>query len=344
MKIKQWILIVLLLATWGISQDRLVGAGATFPYPLYSKMFAGYFEQTGVLVNYQSIGSGAGMRQLMNETVDFGATDIYMDNAKMVGLKAPVLHIPIVIGAVAVAYNLPGQKLNLSAAVVSQIYQKKILYWNDPQIKAINPHSHLPKQKIIVIHRSDASGTTAIFTEFLSLENSHWKQTAGAGQSVAWPTGLGAKGNDGVTALVKQLPGSIGYVELAYARQNNIQIAAIKNNANEYVLPSEQTIRLAAQDSVQEDLRTMLSARQSNGYPISGFTWILIYQEQNYRNRDYGKARELVKLLWWMINDGQKYAERLHYAPLPESVALQAQKLLLSVTFNGTPLLQADKE
>jgi phosphate transport system substrate-binding protein len=320
---------------------ELLGAGATFPYPLYSKMFANYHKSTGVKVNYQSIGSGGGVRQIFGETVDFGASDAFVKDSKLAEAPRKMLHVPIVLGAVAVSYNLNGvSELNLSSEVLADIFLGKITKWNDKAIATDNKGVTLPDQKIVVVHRSDGSGTSAIFTDFLSKVSKEWAEGVGAGKSVKWPAGLGAKGNEGVSGLVKQMPGSIGYMELAYTIQNKMPVVAVKNASGNFVKPALESTSLAAQGTIPEDTRvTLTNCDADQGYPIAGFTWILLYQEQAYKDRSEEKARELVKLLWWMIHDGQKMAEPLHYAKLPAQAVVQAEKILKSVTFNGKPLL-----
>ena len=298
----------------------LTGAGATFPYPLYSKWFDVYSRQAGTQINYQSIGSGGGINALKNNTVDFGASDAPLNNADMRAMPGAVAHIPTVAGAVAVVYNGAPRGVRLSGPVLADIFLGKITRWNDAQIAALNAGMRLPSRRITVVHRSDGSGTSFIFTSYLKAVSGAWSGQVGAGKSVAWPTGIGGKGNDGVAASVKQTSGSIGYVELAYAKQNNLTYAAIRNRSGAYVLPSVGGVTAAAGASaraIARDVRSsIVNASGINSYPISGFTYILVYVNQ----RDKNKGRETVKFLNWAIHAGQRYAAALEYAPLPRSV------------------------
>lgn len=298
----------------------LTGAGATFPYPLYSKWFDVYNRQTGTQINYQSIGSGGGINALKNNTVDFGASDAPLNNADMRAMPGAVAHIPTVAGAVAVVYNGAPRGVRLSGPVLADIFLGKITRWNDAALIALNPGMSLPSRRITVAHRSDGSGTSFIFTSYLKAVSPAWARQVGAGKAVDWPTGIGGKGNDGVAAVVKQTPGSIGYVELAYAKQNRLTYASIRNRSGAYVLPSVGGVTAAAGASaraIARDVRSsIVNASGINSYPISGFTYILVYTNQ----RDKNKGRETVKFLNWAIHAGQRYAAALDYAPLPRSV------------------------
>lgn len=299
---------------------RLTGAGATFPYPLYSKWFDVYNRQTGTQINYQSIGSGGGINALKNNTVDFGASDAPLNNSDVRGMPGAVAHIPTVAGAVAVVYNGAPRGMRLSGAVLADIFLGKITRWNDAPIASLNPGMRLPSRRITVAHRSDGSGTSFIFTNYLKAVSPAWARQVGAGKSVDWPTGIGGKGNDGVAAVVKQTPGSIGYVELAYAKQNGLVYAAMRNRAGAFVLPSVGGVTAAAAASsraISRDVRaSIVNAAGARSYPISGFTYILVYTNQ----RDKAKGRETVRFLNWAIHAGQGYAKSLDYAPLPRSV------------------------
>jgi phosphate transport system substrate-binding protein len=319
--------------------EGLLGAGATFPYPLYSKMFDVYHQKHGVRINYQSIGSGGGIRQLESKTIDFGATDAFMSEEKLRKAPATIVHIPMCLGAVVVTYNIPGNPtLKLTPAVLADIFLGAITKWNDPRIAELNPEAKLPKNKIVVVHRSDGSGTTFIFTDFLSKVSSAWREKVGKGKSVKWPTGLGAKGNEGVSGLVKQAKGSIGYCELAYALHNDMPQALIKNATGNFIKPEIKSISQAANVEIPPHTRVSLTNTDAEqGYPISSFTWIIVYQEQNYGKRTNEKAEALMKLLWWMTHDGQKYATPLDYAPLPDPAVTAAEKIIKSVTFDGKP-------
>lgn len=318
---------------------ELLGAGATFPYPLYSKMFDAYHKEQGIKINYQAIGSGGGIRQLINKTVDFGGTDAFMTDAEMNELL-PIVHIPVCLGAVAVTYNLPEElQLNISPDVLGDIFLGSITRWNDPRLQATNPGLKLPDMNIVVVHRSDGSGTTFIFTDYLSKVSSAWLSKVGRGTAVNWPAGLGAKGNPGVAGLVKQLPGSVGYVELIYALQNSMPVASVRNKKGSFVKPSLESTSLAANLPIPDDTRVSLTDTDAQeGYPISGFTWIIAFREQNYNRRPLEKAQGLVKLLWWMTHEGQKYVAPLDYAPLPKAAVEKAEVLIKSITYDGKPV------
>ncbi len=320
----------------------LLGAGATFPYPLYSKWFHVYNQITGVKVNYQAIGSGGGIRQLMNRTVDFGGTDAFMSDEELAQAPAKILHIPTTLGAVVVTYNLPGNpQLRFTPQVLASIFMGEITRWNDPRLVSTNPYIRLPNMKIIVVHRSDGSGTTNIFTDYLSKVSEEWAQKVGRGKSVKWPVGLGGKGNSGVAGLIKQIPGSIGYVELAYAKQNHLPSSTVQNKAGNFIEPSLKSISLAANIPLPPDTRVSLTNTESpQGYPISGFTWIILYQEQNYSGRSRTRTKALVDLLWWCIHNAQKYNEALLYGRLPKAAVERGETILKSVAYKGSPLLK----
>ncbi|NUP55738.1 MAG: phosphate ABC transporter substrate-binding protein PstS [Gemmatimonadaceae bacterium] len=318
----------------------LTGAGATFPYPIYSKWFADYASQKGVKINYQSIGSGGGIRQLSEQTVDFGASDSPMSDDEMAKAKGgPIIHVPTVIGAVALIYNLPElkQPLKLDGATLADIYLGTIKKWNDSRIAALNAGVALPATDILVVHRSDGSGTSYIFTDFLSAVSPAWKAGPGKGKEVQWPTGLGAKGNEGVAGQVKQTPGAIGYAELAYAKQNNLATATVRNAAGQFVAPSIESATAAAAGAVaalpaNTDYRvSIVNAKGAGAYPITSFTWILLYQNQ----RDATKGKQLVDFLNWALTDGEKEASSLDYAPLPEAMSKQLVERLKSIKVGG---------
>ncbi len=320
---------------------ELLGAGATFPYPLYSLLFNEYYKEHNVKVNYQAIGSGGGIRQILNKTVDFGGTDAFMNDKELAKANAKILHIPTCIGAVVISYNINGSPdLKLTPNIIADIFLGKIKKWNDKKIQAINPGIQLPDGKIMVIHRSDGSGTTFVFSDYLTKVSREWATRVGKGKSLNWPVGLGGKGNPGVAGLIKQTPGSIGYIELIYALQNKIKFASVKNKKGNFVVPSLETVSLAAAGKVPADTRVSITDTDSpKGYPISSFTWLIFYQEQNYNGRDIAKAKSLMNLLWWIIHDGQKYPKNLDYAPIPKSVVKKAEKILKSVTYNGKTVL-----
>ncbi|MGK2934074.1 MAG: phosphate ABC transporter substrate-binding protein PstS [Gemmatimonadaceae bacterium] len=304
----------------------LTGAGATFPYPLYSKWFSDYATATNVRINYQSIGSGGGIRQLSEGTVDFGATDGPMTDDELAKAKGgAIMHFPTVMGAVAIAYNLPdlSGELRLSGPVVAQIFLGTIRKWNDSRIAAQNPGVTLPARDVLVIHRSDGSGTTYVFSDYLTAVSPEWAAGPGRGKDVAWPTGLGGKGNEGVAGQIKQIPGAIGYVELAYANQNDLPVASVLNAAGEFVAPSIEAVTaaaagVAARLPADTDYRiSIVNSPGSGAYPISSLTWLLLYREQT----DSVKARKLGDFLRWALTEGEKQAAALDYAPLPAAIA-----------------------
>lgn len=327
-------------------QVELIGAGATFPYPLYSKWFDVYYKKTGTKVNYQSIGSGGGIRQIMQKTVDFGATDGYMSDAEMGELEEKILHIPTALGAVVITYNIPGNpRLRLGPDVIADIFLGNVTEWNDPEIKKLNQNVDLPQLDIVVVHRSDGSGTTFIFTDYLGKVSKAWKIKVGTGKSVRWPVGVGGKGNEGVSGLVRMIPGSIGYVEQVYAEQNNLPLAAVKNKSGNFILPDTRSVSIAADIKLPDDLRVSITDTEAPlGYPISGFTWLLVYKEQAYSSRTFKHARALVDLLWWCVHDAQKYNEPLLYARIPELVREKAEVLLRSITYKGTSILNGQNK
>ena len=322
------------------AQMKLNGAGATFPYVIYSKWFDVYSKKSGVEFNYQSIGSGGGIKQVTEGTVDFGASDAFLSTDQMNAIKdkqgSDVIHIPTVMGAVVITYNLPaaGKDLRLSPEVLAGIYLGQITNWNDSKITAINPGKNLPDQAIIVAHRSDGSGTTNIFTDYLVKVSKLWAVNIGKGTSVNWPVGLGGKGNEGVAGLVKQSEGAIGYVELAYAVQNNLSYALLQNKSGKFVQASFDAVSAAAAsfaDNMPSDFRLMITdAGGKDAYPICGFTWLLIYKDM----KDKSKAQEIAKFLKWAMTDGQSYAKDLYYAPLPEAVAKLCLKKIDTITIN----------
>jgi len=325
------------------ADKQLLGAGSTFGYPIYSKMFSDYSAaNAGIQTNYQSIGSGGGIKQLMSKTVDFGASDAFLSDDDMTKAPAPVVQFPTCLGAVVVSYNLPGSpELKLTPDLLAGIFLGTITKWNDDKIKAENAGVDLPATDITVAHRSDGSGTSYIFTDYLSKVNADWKSKVGVGKSPNWPVGLGGKGNEGVAGVIKQTPGAIGYVELTYALQNQMAFASLKNAAGNFVKPSLESTSLCANGDIPADTRiSIANSTVDQAYPISSFTWILLYKEQKYDNRSKEKATNLVKELWWMIHDGQKDCNALNYAPLPTKAVAAAEAVLKSVTYDNQPILQ----
>jgi len=320
----------------------ILGAGSSFINPLFSKIFADYHQKTGIQVNYQSIGSGGGILQLTNKTVDFGATDGPVNDEQAAKFGVPVLHIPQASGAVVVTYNLPGENnlLSLSPDIIADIFLGNIKTWNDPRIVALNKGVNIPGLPILVAHRSDGSGTTNIFTNYLSKVSPAWKSKVGTGGAVNWPTGLGGKGNEGVAGLVKQTPGAVGYVELIYAMQNKMDYAKIKNQKGKFIVPSIESVTAAGNVKLPDDSKIFITDTDApDGYPIAGFTWVIIYKEQNYSGRSMERAKQLLKLLWWNIHEGQKFAAPLNYAPLSKEALKVSEKILKSATFNGKSIL-----
>lgn len=318
----------------------LNGAGATFPFPLYSKWFDEYAKLTGAQINYQSIGSGGGIQQVTQRTVDFGATDGPMTDDQLKAAPAKLLHIPMVMGAEAIVYNLAGisSGMKLTPEAVAGIFLGEISKWNDPKIASANPDLKLPDQAIAVVHRSDGSGTTYIFTDYLSSVSPTWNSKVGKSTSVEWPAGIGGKGNEGVAGQVKQSPGGIGYVELAYAVQNKLPYANIKNKGGKFVEPTVDSTTAAAAGAIAQipdDLRfSMVDPAGDSSYPIAGATWILVYQEQS----DQVKGRVIVDFLNWALTSGQGMAKDLLYAPLPSELASRAQAKVKTVTYLGKPI------
>jgi phosphate transport system substrate-binding protein len=320
----------------------LLGAGATFPYPLYSKMFYVYWQETGTKINYQAIGSGGGQRQLLSMTVDFGGSDSFLSDEALANAPAKILHIPTCIGAVVVTYNLPGNpRLKFTPKLIASIFLGEITKWNDRRIVEINPDKKLPEVDIVVVHRADGSGTTFVFTDYLSRISDKWKRRVGRGKAVNWPTGLGAKGNPGVAGLVKYFPGAVGYIELGYALRNRMPAGLLQNRMGHFIEPSPVSTSHAADIALPEDTRiSMTDTDAPKGYPVSSFTWILVFQEQAYKRRSEEKAKALSKALWWMTHEGQKYAEPLDYAPLSLEAINKAEKLIRSMTYHGSPVRQ----
>jgi phosphate transport system substrate-binding protein len=316
-------------ATNGGGTITINGAGATFPYPIYSKWFSDYNTlHPNVRINYQSIGSGGGIKQLISQTVFFGATDGPMTEEQLKSAPAAILHFPTVLGAVVPAYNLPNVELRFSGPLLADIYLGKVKKWNDPAIARVNPGVSLPNSDITVVHRSDGSGTTYIWVDYLSKISPQFKQQVGVSTSVNWPAGVGAKGNEGVSGMVRQSPGAIGYVELVYALQNKIPFGAVQNSAGEYVRASLDSVTAAAASAaanMPEDFRVSITNPQGKAaYPISSFTWILLYQNPTDKQR----GRVMVDFMKWALADGQSAAAALGYAPLPKQVVdLEMQAL-----------------
>jgi phosphate transport system substrate-binding protein len=319
----------------------LNGAGATFPYPIYSKWFSDYAAATGVKINYQSIGSGGGVKQLSDGIVDFGATDGPMSDDEMARTRGgKILHFPTVLGAVVITYNVPEltTRLQLSGEIIADIFLGTITKWNDARIAALNPGTTLPTSDILVIHRSDGSGTTFVFTDYLATVSDRWASGPGRSREVRWPVGLGGKGNEGVAGAVKQTPSSIGYVELAYARQNRLPVVHVRNASGAFVEPTIESISAAADAAIaslpaETDYRiSIVNPAGAGSYPISSFTWLLAYETQT----DSVKGRKLVDFLRWMYESGQQSAAALDYAPLPPSLAQRLTARLSEIRLGVT--------
>lgn len=331
-KILTGVLLVGITAT-ASAQMMINGAGATFPYPIYSKWFDEYARvDPSVRFNYQSIGSGGGQKQILAQTVDFGASDGPMSDDNLTKAPGKLLHIPTVAGADVVAYNLAGNPaLKLDPDAIAGIFLGQIKKWNDPKITASNPGVTLPDQEIVVVHRSDGSGTTYIWTDYLSKISPEWKTKVGTNTSVSWPTGIGGKGNEGVAGQVKQTPGAVGYVELIYAIQNKMPYADVKNAAAEYVKPTLESITAAlATAEIPDDFRfSITNAPGKDAYPICGATWLLVYKQQ----KDATKGKKLVEFLNWALKDGETMARNLDYAPLPENVQERVLKRIAEIKY-----------
>ena len=315
------------------AQMMLNGAGATFPYPIYSKWFDAYTKvDPSVRFNYQSIGSGGGQKQILSQTVDFGASDGPMSDENLAKAPGKLLHIPTVAGADVVTYNLPGSPtLKFDADTIAGVFLGQIKKWNDPKITALNPGVKLPDTDILVVHRSDGSGTTYIWTDYLSKISPEWKQKVGTNTSVNWPTGVGGKGNEGVAGQIKQTPGALGYVELIYAIANKMPYADVKNSAGQFVKPTIASVTAAlATAEIPDDFRfSMTNAPGKDAYPIAGATWLLVYEQQ----KDPAKGKKLVEFLKWMATKGEGMAEKLDYAPLPESVQQRVLKRIDEIKY-----------
>ncbi len=344
------LLAIFVIASWACSPKgagpaggtiSLQGAGATFPNPLYQKWLSEYGKlHANVRIDYQSIGSGGGIKQIQAQTVDFGASDAPMSDADLKAAPGELLHIPTVLGAVVVTYNVASitEPLHLSPEVLADIFLGKIKKWDDAHIKQDNPGISLPAADITVVHRADGSGTSFVFTDYLSKVSAEWKEKVGTDKSPKWPVGQGGKGNEGVTGQIKQQPNTIGYVELAYAVQNKLPVALIKNASGKFVEPSIDAVTAAAASTsaqTPDDLRVSITnAAGDNAYPISSYTYILAYKDQ--KNAEKGKA--LVDFLWWGIHDGEQFAKDLQYAPLPAEIVKRAEAKINSITSGGQPL------
>jgi len=320
----------------------LTAAGATFPQPYYNLLFKNYGETVRVPVTYGGIGSGGGIRSLTDRVVDFGATDGYLDDKQMSEMPAEIVHIPTCLGAVVIAYNLPGiDSLKLSNELLEKIFLGEITKWDDKQIAANNSGVKFPATDIMFVHRSDGSGTTQIFSDFMTKVSQKWADKVGTGKSLNWPIGMGGKGNPGVAGTISQTVGTIGYIGSEYAFAQKIQMAKVQNSSGKYILPSMVSVSAAAKGDIPEDTRVMLTnSSDPDSYPISGFTWLILYKEQNYNGRSLAQAEATVKLLDWMVSaDAQALAPSVNYAPLTSDAAAKAKAILRSITYDGKTVL-----
>lgn len=319
----------------------ITGAGATFPQPFYNKIFKTYTKEQGLLVTYGGIGSGGGIRSLKDKIVDFGASDAFLSDTKLAEMPGEVLHVPTCLGAVVAAYNLPGKpELKFTPELMEGIFMGKITNWNDAKIAAVNPSVSLPDLAITVVYRSDGSGTTFIFSDYMSKVSAEWNEKIGKGKALLWPVGIGAKGNPGVAGTISQTNGAIGYIGSEYAFAQGIPVASLQNAAGNFILPSVESVSASAKGEMPADTRVSLTNTEAaDGYPISSFTWLIIYKEQNYNNRSQDQATQTIKLIDWAVStDAQKETTKVHYAPLPEAAAAKAKAVLSKVTYNGKAL------
>ena len=326
-----------------MTNTGLLGAGATFPMLFYDQLISEYITKTGTPITYTGVGSEEGIRRLKNKEVDFGATDAYLNDVQAAEFEAPIIHVPTCLGAVVLAYNLPGiTSLKLNNEDLAKIFMGEITKWNDKQIKAENPGVKLPNLNISVIYRLDGSGTTFIFSNYMSKINEKWAGKIGTVRSLKWPVGTGARGNLGVAGLIKQTEGAFGYVGSEYAFTQNIPFVKLQNKAGNFIEPSAESLSAAAKGNIPSDTRVMLTnSSDPDAYPISAFTWIVIYKEQAYNGRSLQQAEATLNFLSWLIGpDAQAEAQKVNYAPLPEKAVTAARENLESVTFEGKPVLK----
>ena len=315
------------------ASEILLGAGATFPSPFYYTLIKEYEKLSDTRIDYQGVGSGAGINLLLDKKVDFGASDIYLSDQDLAKVKAPIVHIPTCVGAVAIIYNMPNLPLKLNATLVAQLFMGKITNWSDSRIHTLNGSS-TANTPVTVVHRSDSSGTTFLLTDYLSKTSKEWAKTVGRGKKVDWPVGLGIERNAGVAEMVLKIPGSVGYVSLSYAEKQELAVAAIKNQSGRYITPTQESVSLAANVSIPEDCRVLITNTTSEmGYPISAFTYILVYRDQSYQQGTSKKANALIHFLSWVVSDGQQYAKPLFYAPLPTQAAKRANEVVRSISY-----------
>lgn len=326
-----------------LKQVTLAAAGATFPQPFYNLAFKKYNEEGGPVINYGGIGSGGGIKSLKDQIIDFGATDAYLSDTELAEMPGEVLHIPTCIGAVVIAYNLPGvTSLKLTPELLEAIFLGNITRWDDARIKAENPGMSLPDMNITVVYRSDGSGTTYIFSDYMSKVSATWKEKPGTGKALNWPAGIGAKGNPGVAGTISQSQGTIGYLGYEYAVAQNIPMASIRNSSGNFITPSLVAFSAASEVEIPADARIMLTnSSNPDAYPITSFTWIILYREQAYASRTAASADATVKAIKWLTGaNAQSIASSVNYAPLPRKAVDQAERILATVTFNGEPVLK----
>ena len=321
---------------------ELRGAGATFPLPYYQSAFESFARLSGIAVNYQGIGSGEGIRFLKQRQVDFAGTDAFMTPQELAEAGAPIVHVPTCLGGVAITYFLPGNpRLQMSSEVIADLFLGTIKRWNDPRLVRLNPDRRLPDLPVRVVYRSDSSGTTHILTEYLGKTSPLWRERVGTVRKLQLPVGIGGTGNPGVAGLIRQAPGSIGYVELIYALGNDLPVADVRNRAGRFVSATLESVSLAGRVSLPDDTNASLTDTEApDGYPISGFTWLALYREQEYDGRPRERGEALARLLGWMLRDGQAQARALQYAPLPEEATRKADALLKSLTYRRQPILR----
>lgn len=320
----------------------ITAAGATFPQPFYNQVFTDYSTQTGNTLTYGGIGSGGGIRSLKDKVVDFGATDAFLTDEQAAELPAQIVHVPTCLGAVVVAFNLPNiTELKLKNEVLAKIFLGEITKWDDAQIKADNPGIEIPAKDISVIYRSDGSGTTQIFSDYMSKISKTWADKVGTGKALNWPVGMGAKGNPGVAGTIKQTEGAIGYIGSEYAFAQKIPYVLLQNQAGNFIAPTVESVSAAAKGDIPADTRIMLTnSSDPEAYPISAFTWIILYKEQKYDKRSLEQSQETIKFLDWLISpEAQSVARKVDYAPLPDKAVLLAKEILKSVTYDGKPIL-----
>ena len=340
-KILLFSMLAILMVSCGNKSDKLAGAGATFPAPFYNIVFKDYSDKSGIGVTYGAIGSGGGIRSLKDKTADFGATDVFLSDEEMKEMGADIVHVPTALGAVVLSYKLDGVKdLKLNASIISDIYRGVITNWNDAKIKAINPDITLPNQAITPVYRSDGSGTTFVFSDYMSKADSLWNKDLGRGKSLTFTKGISAKGNPGVAGIIAETQGSIGYIGSEYALALSLPIALVQNSAGNFMEATEKTISAAADVEMPDDTRLMITnSPNPEAYPISTFTWIIVYKEQAYNDRSVETAQNLVNLLTFVTDKtGQDVAAKTHYAPITGMALDKTKAAIKTITFNGQPL------